>query len=282
MAEEKQSKIKWRFKSKDGLNLFAHAFPSENPPKAIVCMVHGHGEHIERYEHLAKALNDAGYAMIGFDHRGHGQSEGLRGHTPSYEMLLDDIASFLVEVNEHYPDLPHILYGHSMGGNLVINYALRRKPQLKGIVATGPWIKLAFEAPAIQVFLGNMMDKIYPAFIQNSGLDTAALSHDPEVVRAYEEDNLVHDKISARLFVGMYGSGLWALEHAKDFSLPLLLMHGAGDTITSAEASREFAEKAGDNVTLKIWDKLYHEIHNEPEQADIFKTTIEWTDKLLA
>jgi alpha-beta hydrolase superfamily lysophospholipase len=126
-----------------------------------------------------------------------------------------------------------------------------------------------------------MMDKIYPAFIQNSGLDTAALSHDPEVVRAYEEDNLVHDKISARLFVGMYSSGLWALEHATDFSLPLLLMHGGGDTITSAEASHEFAEKAGDNVTLKIWDDLYHEIHNEPEQADIFKTTIEWADKLL-
>ncbi|MCP4142381.1 MAG: alpha/beta hydrolase [Chloroflexi bacterium] len=281
MTEEKRSKIKWRFKSTDGLDLFAHAFPPEKPPKAIVCMIHGHGEHIERYEHLAQALNNADYAMIGFDHRGHGQSEGLRGHTPSYEMLLDDIDSFLVEVNEHYPDLPHILYGHSMGGNLVLNYALRRNPQLKGVVATGPWIKLAFEPPATQVFLGNMMDKIYPAFIQNSGLDTAALSHDSEVVRAYEEDNLVHDKVSARLFVGMYKSGLWALENAKDFSLPLLLMHGGGDTITSAAASREFAEKAGDNVTLKIWDDLFHEIHNEPEQAEIFKTTIEWIDKQL-
>ena len=280
MSEEKRSKIKWRLKSKDGVNFFIHDFPSKNPPKAIVCMVHGHGEHIERYDHLAAALNDADYGFVGFDHRGHGQSEGLRGHTPSYETLLDDIAAFLEEVGKHHPDVPMILYGHSMGGNLVLNYALRRKPAIKGVIATGPWIKLAFEPPAIQVFLGKMMDKIYPAFMQNSGLDTAAISRDPEVVRAYEEDSLVHDKISARLFVGMYESGLWSLEHATEFPLPLLLMHGSADRITSADASREFAKKAGDKVTLKVWDGFYHEIHNEPEQADVFKTIIDWSDEL--
>ncbi|MBT3189812.1 MAG: alpha/beta hydrolase [Anaerolineae bacterium] len=278
MSEEKRSKIKWRFKSKDGLKLFTHAFPSENPPKAIVCMVHGHGEHIERYEHLAAALNDANYAMIGFDHRGHGQSEGTRGHTPSYETLLDDIDAFLAEVDEYYPDLPRILYGHSMGGNIVLNYVLRRKPDLKGVITTGSWIKLAFEPPAVQVFLGKMMNMIYPAFIQNSGLETAAISRDPEVVRAYEEDPFVHNKISARLFVGMYEAGLWSLEHAAEFPLPLLLMHGSADRLTSADASGEFAEKAGDKVKLKIWDGFYHEIHNEPEQADVFKVIIDWLD----
>lgn len=278
MNEEEQSKIKWRMKSK-GVGLFVHAFPSKNPPKAIICMIHGHGEHIERYEHLAKALNNANYSFIGFDHRGHGQSEGVRGHTPSYETLLDDIDTFLAKIAEDYPDLPRILYGHSMGGNLVLNYILRRNPAIKGVIATGPWIKLAFEPPTIQVFLGKMMDKIYPAFIQASGLETSNLSHDPEVVRAYEEDSFVHNKISARLFVGMYESGLWALDHAAEFSLPLLLMHGGADKITSAEASREFAAKAGDGVTLKIWDNLYHEIHNEPEQADVFKTIIDWLDK---
>lgn len=280
MNEEKQSKNKWHFKSKEGLELFAHAYPSKNPPKAIICLVHGHGEHIERYEHLAAALNDADYALIGFDHRGHGQSDGPRGHTPSYETLLDDIDAFLAEVDKDYPDLPRILYGHSMGGNLVLNYTLRRNPELKGVIATGPWIKLAFEPPAVQVFLGKTMDKIFPAFIQASGLETAALSRDPEVVRAYEEDSLVHDKISARLFVGMYESGLWALENAEEFPLPLLLMHGSADRLTSADASREFAEKAGEKVKLKIWDGFYHEIHNEPEQADVFKTIIDWLEKL--
>lgn len=280
MSDKNRSKIKWRFKSKDGLKLFAHAFPSKNPPKAIICLTHGHGEHLERYKNLAAALNDADYSMIGFDQRGHGQSDGPRGHTPSYETLLDDIDAFLAEVDDNYPDLPRILYGHSMGGNLALNYALRRKPKLLGVIATGPWIKLAFEPPAVQVFLGKTMDKIYPAFIQASGLETAALSRDLEVVHAYEDDSLVHDKISARLFVGIYESGLWALENAEEFPLPLLLMHGSADRLTSADASREFAEKVGDKVKLKIWDGFYHEIHNEPEQADVFKTIINWLEKL--
>ena len=279
MNKQEEYKIKWRFETKDKLELFVHAFPSKNPPKAIICMVHGHGEHIERYQHLAKVFNEADYTFIGFDHRGHGKSEGKRGHTPSYETLLDDIESFLAEISEYYPSQPLILYGHSMGGNLVLNYTLRRKPKVKGVIATGPWLKLAFEPSAIQVFLGKTMDKIYPAFIQNSGLNTSALSHDPEIVHAYENDPLVHDKISARLFVAMYESGLWALEHAKEFPLPLLLMHGGADQITSAQASREFAEKVGSDITLKIWDNLYHEIHNEPEKADIFKTIINWVDE---
>ena len=279
MSEEKRGKIKWRMKSEDGLELFVHACPSDAPPKAIICLIHGHGEHIERYMHVAHALNEAGYSFIGFDHRGHGQSEGTRGHTPSYEALLDDIDTFLVEVEEDYPDVPRFLYGHSMGGNLVLNYALRRNPKIAGVISTSPWIKLAFEPPAIQIFLGKTMNKIFPTFIQTSGLETSSLSRDPEVVRAYEEDPLVHDKISARLFVAMYESGLWALENAKDFPLPLLLVHGSADKITSAEASREFAEKAGENVTLKIWDGLYHETHNEPEKEDVFKELIVWLNK---
>ncbi len=278
MSEEKQGKIKWRFHSKDGEELFAYAFPSENPPKAVICLVHGHGEHIQRYEHLAKALNQADYSMVGFDHRGHGQSAGKRGHTPSYETLLDDIDAFLTEIREYHPNVPYFLYGHSMGGNLVLNYALRRNPELKGVISTSPWIKLAFEPPAIQVFMGKVMDKIFPAFIQSSGLATTNLSRDPEVVRAYEEDPLVHDKISARLFVAMYESGLWALEHASEFPLPLYLVHGSADKITSATASREFAEKAGDKVTLKIWEGFYHETHNEPEKEEVFKSLIAWLD----
>lgn len=278
MNGEKHSKINWRFKSKDGLELFAHTFPSPNPPKAVVCLVHGHGEHIERYAHLAEALNQADYTLVGFDLRGHGQSAGKRGHTPSYEMLLNDIDAFLAEVDEYHPDEPHFLYGHSLGGNLVLNYALRRDPNLRGVISTSPWLKLAFEPPAIQISLAKMMDKLFPAFLQSSGLKTADLSRDAAVVRAYEEDPLVHDKISARLFAGIHEAGLWALDHAQDFPLPLLLMHGSADRITSAEASQEFARKAADKTTFKLWEGFYHETHNEPEKAEVFREIISWLD----
>ena len=283
MDEKKQSKIKWRFKTQDGLELFAHAFPTEDEPKAVLCIVHGHGEHIERYEHVAAALNQVGYSVIGYDHRGHGQSDGLRGHIPSYEMLLDDMTRFRMEVKDHYPNIPHFVLGHSLGGNIVLNYILRKKPKnLAGVIVTGPWLKLAFDPPAIKIMLGKMMDKIYPAFLQESGLETAAIARDPEVVRAYEEDALVHSKISARLFVEGYESGLWALEHANEFPLPLLLMHGSADRLTSFEASKEFAAKApADKMTFKVWDGFYHELHNEPEKEEVFKTMIDWMDNRL-
>jgi alpha-beta hydrolase superfamily lysophospholipase len=283
MTEEERSKIKWRFKSQDGLELFTHAFPANEDPKAVVCIVHGHGEHIERYEHAAQAFNQVGYSVIGYDQRGHGQSQGSRGHVPSYELLLDDLSRFRKEVKEYYPNLPHFIWGHSMGGNIVLNYVLRQNPGTTGVIATGPWLKLAFEPPAVQMFLGRMMNKIKPDFTQESGLDTSALSHDPEVVRAYEEDSLVHGKVSARLMVEMMDAGTWALEHAAEFPARLLLMHGSEDRITSSAASKDFAAKApSDKVTLKIWDGFYHELHNEPEKAEVLNTIIEWMDSRLA
>jgi alpha-beta hydrolase superfamily lysophospholipase len=140
-------------------------------------------------------------------------------------------------------------------------------------------LKLAFQPPASQVTLGRLMNGIAPGFIQHSKLDTKGLSHDQVVVTAYENDPLVHDKISARLFVAMYESGLWALEHAAEFPLPLLLMHGAADPITSVKASQEFAEKACKKTTLKVWNGLYHEIHNELEKAEVFNFMLDWLQK---
>jgi alpha-beta hydrolase superfamily lysophospholipase len=94
-------------------------------PKAVVVLVHGLGEHINRYQHVADAFVKAGYAMQAFDLRGHGKSAGQRGHTPTYESLMDDIADFIADAQKRYPDLPVFFYGHSMGGNHVINYDLR-------------------------------------------------------------------------------------------------------------------------------------------------------------
>ena len=132
--------------------------------KAAIMLVHGHGEHVARYDHVAAALAEKGYAVLGFDLRGHGKSGGPRGHTPSYDALKDDIASFSQQTEQRYAGLPHFLYGHSLSGNLVLNYALRRKPDLHGVIATGPWLKLAFDPPASQVTLGRLMNGIAPGF----------------------------------------------------------------------------------------------------------------------
>jgi alpha-beta hydrolase superfamily lysophospholipase len=168
-----------------------------------------------------------------------------------------------------------------MGGNQVINYVLRSPNALKGVIATSPWLKLAFDPPAAQVMVAKLMNILAPSFSLTSGLSQASLSRDPEVASKYAADPLVHDKISVRLYNGIYESGLWALEHTAGLKIPMLLMHGSGDRITSARASQEFAQKAGNLVTLRIWEGFYHEIHNEPEKAEVIQAMVDWLDKQM-
>lgn len=269
----------FEFKTFDGLSLFGQSWQPEDRPRAVVCLVHGIGEHSGRYVHVADSLIQSGYALISFDLRGHGKSEGPRGHIPSYEAIMQDISSLLEVSNKKFPQSPFFLYGHSLGGNLVLNYVLRRQSHLKGVIATAPWLRLAFEPPAFKIALGKITNYIWPSFSQKSGLDTKALSRNLKVVHAYENDPLVHDRISARMFISFYQAGHWALEHALELPIPLLLMHGGADRLISVEASREFTGKITKNCTLKIWDGLYHEIHNEPEKEEVFKFLIDWLDK---
>jgi len=210
----------FKLKTFDELSLFGQSWQPESKPKAVICLVHGLGEYSGRYTHVADALTLAGYAIFAFDLRGHGKSSGQRGHAPSYEALLNDVSLFFNEMDKNFPELPLFLYGHSLGGNLVLNYVIRRQPKIKGVIATDPWLRLAFEPPRFKVILAQITNYIWPSFSQKNGLDTKALSRDPEVVQAYENDPLVHGHISARMFIGIYQSGYWALEHASEFSLP--------------------------------------------------------------
>jgi alpha-beta hydrolase superfamily lysophospholipase len=274
------TEFNWR--TDDGLQLFAQAWQPDEEPRAAIALVHGLGEHSGRYTHVASALTAAGYALVAFDHRGHGRSEGQRGHSPSWETLLDDIDTLLRETASRFPGRPVFLYGHSFGGNLVLNYILRRKPQLAGAIVTAPILRTAFQPPAWKIKLGETLYNLWPAFSLSNELDPKGLSHDPQVASTYVNDPLVHNRISARLALDMLRNGEWAIAHAGELSLPLLLMHGAGDPVCSPQASQEFAQRAPrEACTFKPWDNLYHEIHNEPEQDQVFDTIIQWLNGRL-
>jgi len=124
------------WKSKDGIDFFVRGWQPDHRPKALIALVHGLGEHTGRYEHVAKAMTDAGYAFAGFDLRGHGKSSGIRGHFPSLEAVMQDIKDFFIFLTQRYPDIPQFLYGHSLGGLLVLTYVLKNKTGLKGVIAT--------------------------------------------------------------------------------------------------------------------------------------------------
>ncbi|MFW6017015.1 MAG: alpha/beta hydrolase [bacterium] len=248
--------------------------------KAVIGLVHGLGEHSGRYKKFANFLNENGYSLIAVDLFGHGKSEGKRGHISSYKVFMDNINLLLEEVDSKFPELPSFLYGHSMGGNLILNYILRHQPNLTGMIVSAPWLKLASEPPVSQKILGKVMNYIYPGFTQSNGIDSEALSRKEEENEDYKEDPLVHDKISVRLFEELSQAGKFAIENASNINLPVLLMHGTADNITSFAASKKIAASS-ENITFKKWNGFYHELHNEPEKREVYKYVLEWMEGLI-
>ncbi len=268
--------LNWR--TNDGLRIYARGWrPEGRPARALVYIIHGLGEHSGRWEQVASALVGGGYAVLVSDLRGHGRSEGPRGHAPSFDALMDDVAVGL-DQGRALAEGPVYLGGHSLGGSLALNYALRRPEDLAALVVSSPWLALSMRVPAWKTSLGRLLTRVAPTFAMPNGVDPDSLSHDAQVVAGYKADPLVHDRISAAMGIMLLDAGQWALAHASELRVPLLLMHGLGDRITSAAASQRFAEQVPGDSTFRGWEGLYHEIHNEPEGERVVRTVLAWLD----
>ena len=263
----------------DGLQLNGTSYSPTGEIKGVVVLLHGMGEHFGRFKHVADFFSTIGYATVGMDHRGHGNSGGKKGHTPSYDQLMNDIDVLMNKTKEMVPGKPVVLYGHSMGANLAANYAIRKKPSLKALILTAPYFRLAFDPPAWKVKLARISAGIIPTLTQSTGLEVEAISRDPKVVEAFKEDSLVHDKITSAFFVNVHSAGPYAIKHASELSVKTLAMHGTADRATSSMGTEEFANRNPQNVELKLWDGFYHEIHNEPERQQVFDYIANWLSK---
>ncbi len=273
----------FEFRSQDGLRLFGQEWKSISTSKGLVCLIHGLGEHSGRYAHLGAFLNQNQYSLISFDLRGHGRSEGPRGHTPDFEFLMGDMDRFLDQARTLHPELPVFLYGHSLGGILVLNYVLRRRPALAGVIVTGTGLRTALEKQKAKVLLAKVLGALLPGMTLPSGLDPEAISRDPAVVQAYINDPLVHDRLSLGMGRQLLQAIGYAFQHAHEFPhIPLLMMHGKEDVLGYASGTEEFASKVPQECTLKLWDGLTHEIHNEPEQGVVFDFLLDWMNQVLA
>lgn len=218
---------------------------------------------------------------MALDLPGHGRSPGRRGHADDYDTLLDTVLELLDIGYQLAAGAPCFLYGHSLGGNLVINAALRRQLDISAMIATSPALRPAFSPPALKLVIGRFAARVWPTLALSNELDITALSRDPAVIEQYQHDPLVHDRISARLGIDLLASGEWAIRHAERLRLPLLLLHGKADRLTAAGGSAQFAERAGALCTLMLWDGLFHELHNEPEHAEVVASIIEWLHRQL-
>jgi alpha-beta hydrolase superfamily lysophospholipase len=275
----KHTDLAWR--AKDGLNLYAQVWEPQESPQAVVCLVHGLGEHGGRYAHIAEALTRSGFVLLAADLRGHGKSEGPRGHSPSSQAFIEDIDRLLVEASQRYPGLPRFLYGHSLGGLLVLFYVLKRVPQLAGVVATAPSLRTPLREQTLKVALAQTMASILPTFSMPTGLQPSQLSHDPAIEQAYIKDPLVHDRATFAMASTTFKALDWTMEHASEFSLPLLLMQGSADQIVYPRGAQEFAARVKGDCTLKMWEGLAHEIHNEPEKEQVLAYMVTWLESKL-
>ncbi len=248
--------------------------------KAVIVLAHGMGEHSGRYIHVAKTLNKHDFSVVAFDHFGHGKTTGKRGHNPSFEAVLESVAVTIKKARAFFPNTPIFLYGHSMGGNAVINYVLKKSTHLQGIIVTSPFLKLAFEPLKIKLALGKLLQKIAPSVTLGNEINPNDISREKIEVDKYINDPLIHSKISPNFSLTFIDSGKWAIDNAPKLTIPILLMHGTGDKIIDYRGTQEFANNAN-KATLKLYENGYHELHNDLCKKEMLEDVINWISSQL-
>ncbi|MDJ0878362.1 MAG: alpha/beta hydrolase, partial [Halieaceae bacterium] len=254
----------------------------EHPPRGLIVLVHGAAEHSGRYRRFAEHFEAAGYATAALDHIGHGHSEGQRGYVRNFGDYIETLDRFVRLLKEKFPDTPRVLLGHSMGGLIASCYLLQNQDDFVGCVLSGPAIKTDLQPPIWQRLLIQFFSMVAPRMgvLQ---LDASGVSRDPLEVQEYLDDPLVYGgKLTARKVAQLFAAMQWIQEQAGDIRLPLLLMHGEADSLTSPSGSRFLFEAvSSEDKTLKIYPELYHEIFNEPERAQVFADLQAWLDQRL-
>jgi acylglycerol lipase len=263
-----------------GLFLHRVSWMPKKDPRAIIMLVHGLGDHILSFQHLAYYFNCEDIGVVGIDLRGHGKSEGRRGGA-SYHDLLMDVNELVKYTKKLYPCIPKIFYGHHLGASLVMNYSIRHSASANGIIATSPWIKSYYSPPSLIQIGAALISRMYPSFTISNGISNKYLSKDSSLVLRRIEDPLVHQKISLRLLREANAAGEVILKNKHKFNIPILIMHGTSDKITSWHASAKFSKYTNKkNTTFKSWEGAYHDLHNEPDKEMIFDYILHWAKGL--
>lgn len=262
----------------DGRKMFFNQWVAGEDAIGNIALVHGLGEHSGRYEYFAQFFVKNKYNVVAIDIFGHGKTEGKKGHTPKMEDYLWQIDFLLKTTKSFAPNLPTFLYGHSMGGCLVLNYLFKNKPQIAGVIASAPAIKPGFPIPKVKLLLGKFGRKFMPGLTQPNGLELSNLSHDQAIIDAYVKDPLVHNLVSGVLGIGIIEWGEWLTNGPKSSNVPVLVMHGQKDILTNYEASKQFCES--NHIEFKSWPNLFHEIHNEVGKDQVLNFAINWLNSI--
>ncbi|MES2070470.1 MAG: lysophospholipase [Pseudomonadota bacterium] len=285
MTSHIEDTSEFQLKTIDGTSLFVRDWPLAGqlsgeqtaPVRHGIVIMHGLGEHCGRYAHVARFFNALGFVVRTYDHRGHGKSGGARGDVPDEEAMLRD-ARLVVNDFSRQLSAPPLLLGHSMGGLFAARFATAGLAPLRGLILSSP--ALALRMSAIQLLLLKAATALIPGVGVANGVNTRYLSHDKEVVQAYQNDVLVHPKISARLLGSMLKSIDYAAGHATQLKIPVLMIVAADDRLVDPAGSRRFfAQLPASQATAHFYDGFYHEIFNELDADRVFDDVRAWLDR---
>lgn len=246
-------------------------------------MAHGYAEHAGRYDHVARRLTEAGYAVYAVDHIGHGQSDGQRGYVPRFSAFLDGMDALITLVMVNHGDAPRLLLGHSMGGLISTLLLIQRQQDFVAAALSGPAIVPGAPPSKPTIWISRFLSRFFPK-MGVIGLDAHGVSRDPAIVAAYLADPLVYTgKLSARLAAEFFDAMASARDGASKITLPLLLQHGEKDSLAAPEGSQFLFDHVGStDKRLVIYPDLFHEIYNEPERDAVLDDMIAWFDAHVA
>ncbi|MBT9315039.1 alpha/beta hydrolase [Leptothoe spongobia] len=270
-----------RFSGAQGLSLFYQAWYPPGIAKAVIALVHGFGEHCDRYCTVTNALTQAGYAIFGFDNQGHGRSEGQRGHINRWQDYRDNVSAFLAKVRHHEPHLPLFVLGHSLGGLIVLDFALTSPQGLSGIIISGPPIRPVGIAKPYLVAIARLLSGIWPRFSMEVGTGAESLSRDPVVLQQIQNDPLKHSMATVRWGTECLFAIATVRRTISHLQVPILLVHGSADKVNDVRGSKEIFECITTDKTLKIYPGSYHEPHNDLDRNQVMSDLVQWLDHHL-
>jgi acylglycerol lipase len=265
------------------LKLVYAEWEADAQPKAVVVLVHGYGEHMGRYGHVIKALNAEGYHVWTIDHRGHGESAGVRAHVERFDYFVEDLHLLVGKAKAAHPLLPLFMLGHSMGGLIATRYALQHQSMLDGLILSGTALMIGDNVSPLMKRVSGVLATVAPRMPMVFTGDSAesVLSRDPLVQEAFDADPLNYrGKLRARMGHEMMRAAVNARGRSAELHLPMLVMHGADDKLTNPRGSTLLYEGSPSaDKTLKLWEGCRHEIFNEPEKDEVIAFTIAWLDR---
>jgi acylglycerol lipase len=259
-----------------GRRIFWQAWLPESQARAAIVIAHGASEHSDRYAHVAARFVAEGYAAYAIEHRGHGRSEGPRALIDRLDNAVADLDSLVSLVAQRHPESQLFLLGHSMGGAIAVRYAVLHGDRLAGLLLSGPLAALE-AAPAMQRVVARVLSVVTPG-LPIVAIDATLVSRDPEVVQAYVSDPLVyHGKLPARTVTELAAAIDAFADQVPAITVPTLIMYGTADGLCPPSGSIMLSERIGaEDITLKAYDGLYHEILNEPEQEQVLDDMCAW------